>query len=272
MVSLRKVHKLMAQRINDSNFDVVLIHPDWHTQSPYILRYLKTQKIYYCHELLRISYEKELEFNQDVVFFKKLYENIIRKVYKHIDMTNAKSSDIILVNSLFTKQNVFKAYGKDSVVCYPGVNSDFFRPISNLTKKTVLFAGDEEQIFGEEFKKKVSDSLPKKNTIQNFIRNKNGKDKKLVELYNRALVTVCITRNEPFPVIGLNEGGYKETVLNDKTGVLISKNINEIRNAIDYFMKTPYNSSRMGKFARDYVKSKFTWEKHMKVLEETIQQ
>lgn len=68
---LRELHKKIAKDIDSSDFDLVLIHPDHYTQAPFILKYLKTKKIYYCHELLRIVYEKELRFDGNVVLFKK---------------------------------------------------------------------------------------------------------------------------------------------------------------------------------------------------------
>src|SRR5260221_472787 len=83
---LRKIHKKIAQQIDSSDFDAVLIHPDHYTQAPYVLKYLKTKKIYYCHELLRIAYEKELKLGNDVIFFKRFYENLIRKIYRYIDI------------------------------------------------------------------------------------------------------------------------------------------------------------------------------------------
>jgi len=116
---LKKLHKAIAREIDSSNFDVVLIHPDHYIQAPFLLRYLKTKKIYYCHELLRIAYEKQFTFDKNVILLKKWYEKIIRLIMKNIDKTNARFANIILTNSAYTKQNIKNAYQKEAIVCSP---------------------------------------------------------------------------------------------------------------------------------------------------------
>jgi len=282
LFALRKVHKNIAEDIDTSNFDVVLIHPDYYTQAPFILRYLKTKKVYYCHELLRIAYEKNLGFDKDVIFFKKWYESTIRALMKNIDKTNARFAEVILTNSLHTKQNIKMAYGRDSSVCYPGVDSDFFKPVGGLAKNSILFVGDEEKILGQGFEKMLGKNLQGKYKIEKMVRNKDNGDDYLRQLYNRALVTVCLTQNEPFgmvplesmscgtPVIALDDGGYRETIINGKTGFLIGKNASRIQNRIEYFVLNPSDADKIGKVGRNYVESEFTWGNHIRILEKAI--
>jgi glycosyltransferase involved in cell wall biosynthesis len=276
---LRKLHKKIAIDINGSNFDAVLIHPDQYTQAPFVLRYLKTKKIYFCHELLRIAYEKELQIGKNVIFLKRCYETLERQLMKNIDKANACSANIILTNSLYTKQNIRRAYQKNSTVCYPGVDTIFFKPIKSLTKDMILFIGDEDQILGKGFESKV---LSKKYKFEKLVRNKNNSDEYLKKLYNRSLITVCLTRNEPFgmvplesmscgtPVIALNDGGYKETIVNNKIGFLIDGEIKDLKNKLSYFISNPSELIKMGNAGRNFVKSKFTWEKHMEILEKAL--
>ena len=54
---LAQLHKQIAQKIDHSNYDIVFIHPSQYSQAPFILRYLKSKKIYYCQEPLRIVYD-----------------------------------------------------------------------------------------------------------------------------------------------------------------------------------------------------------------------
>lgn len=279
LFALREIHKNIAKEIDASNFDVVLIHPDFYTQAPFILRYLKTRKIYYCHELLRIAYEKEFQLDKSVALFKRWYEGMIRQLMKRIDRNNARFADVILTNSTFTKQNIKMAYQKNSIVCYPGVDTDFFKPIRGISKKTVLFAGDESLILESGFEKKLSEILDGKCEIIRFIRSKNNIDENLKKLYNEALVTVCLTQNEPFgmvplesmscgvPVIALNSGGYKETILDNKTGFLIEQGTEELKSKLAYFISKTDKLAQMGNAARKHVELKFTWKKHIEVLE-----
>ena len=65
-------------------------------------------------------------------------------------------------------------------------------------------------------------------------------DEELVILYNKAKLVVYTPYMEPFglvpleamscgtPVVGVNEGGVMETVLNGKTGILVERNVNNI--------------------------------------------
>lgn len=279
---LRKIHKNIAKDIDSSNFDVVLIHPDHYTQAPFILRFIKTRNVYYCHELLRLAYEKNLKFDKDVIFLKKWYENAIRALMKNIDKNNAHFADVILTNSLYTKQNIKKAYDKDARVCYPGVDFNFFKPLGSLTKDCILFVGDEEKFLGQEFEKMLSKKLRGRYKIKKIVRNGDNGDEYLREMYNRALVTICLTQNEPFgmvplesmscatPVIALDDGGYKETVINGKTGFLVSKNKNIIQNKITYFVSNLSDASKMGEVGRNHVKSKFSWENHVRILENAL--
>src|SRR6266700_546503 len=50
---LRKHHKRIAEAIDKKNYDIVLVHTDSFTQSPFILRFLKTKNVYFCLEPLR---------------------------------------------------------------------------------------------------------------------------------------------------------------------------------------------------------------------------
>src|SRR4030042_5502310 len=87
-ILLKKVSKKIARKINKANYDLVLVHPDVFTESPFILRYLKIPHIYYCQEYLRQAYEPELHIVDNISVFKKLYESFMRNIRKNIDKTN----------------------------------------------------------------------------------------------------------------------------------------------------------------------------------------
>ena len=105
-ISLQRVHKKLARKIDEGGYDACLIHIDIWTESPFILKYLKTPNIYYSQELLRIVYENELKVEEKLNLFKRLYEKSTRKLRKKDDRANARSAQQILTNSRFMQRKI----------------------------------------------------------------------------------------------------------------------------------------------------------------------
>ena len=59
------------------------------------------------------------------------------------------------------------------------------------------------------------------------------------------------------PVIGLNIGGVSETVINNKTGILISDDSQELINAIKNFDSQKFDPKEIRNRALEYSKAKF---------------
>ena len=70
LIRLYLLHRKIASLINKQQYDVAFIHGSMFTQAPFILRFLKSRKIYYCQEVLRIAYEKGFEIPENLSFFK----------------------------------------------------------------------------------------------------------------------------------------------------------------------------------------------------------
>ena len=52
----------MAKDIDDKNFNYSFIHQNKdYVQSPFLIKYLKTQSIFFCAEPMRIVYDKDLK-------------------------------------------------------------------------------------------------------------------------------------------------------------------------------------------------------------------
>lgn len=284
---LRELHRELARKINRGGFDVCLVHPDKLTQAPFLLRYLRVPSLYCCEELLRIAYEKELKFKERVVFFKKWYEDINRILRKKIDRNNAQAATKILVGSNYIKEKVSKAYGKRAKTCPFGVDAKIFLPKGAKKEKTLLFIGEKEKVPGFYFAQECLKFIPK-NTRPNlkvisFSKNKlRLSDDELAAEYSKALVTLCTSYNEPFglvalesmacetPVIAVEEGGYRETVIDGETGFLLRRDPNKFAEKIIYLVEHPKIAEKMGKAGREHVKKNFTWKKHNQCLEKEL--
>lgn len=275
--TLKKLHQQLAQKIDQKNYDVVLVHPSRYTQAPYLLRFLKTPSVYYAHEVLRICYEPHLKFQEKVNFPKKIYEKTYRFFLKRADFLNAKSATKIIVNSKQTQKWVFKAYGAEAQVCYPGIDINHFRPLSEVKKEDILFVGKPCKVNGFDLLKK-SFSLIKPSPQINIV---NGKltEKQLIEAYNRASLTVCASISEPLglvplesqacqtPVIAVKEGGYQETISDGLGGFLVERNPMILAQKIKLLLQNPALVKKMGRQGRKHVKKEWNWSKSIKKLE-----
>jgi glycosyltransferase involved in cell wall biosynthesis len=287
-ISLDNLHKNIADNINSNNYDICLIHPDFFTQAPFILRHLKIPSLYFCEEYLRIAYEKELEFNEDVNLYKKVYENVTRKIRKIIDKNNACSATKMLANSFFTESNIEKAFGVKTMVCQLGVNPEIFKRTNKKVSEYILFIGDKSN---SDDSKLVINSLSKlsvKKKIQlKILGLKNNRltinnDRILADIYSGAVALVCTQKNEPFgiapleamacetPVLVVNEGGYRETVIDGVTGYLLPRDCKIFAEKIEYLIEHPDVASKMGKAGRAHVIKNFTWDKHCGCVEKHL--
>ena len=191
-----------------------------------------------------------------------------------------------------------KSYGIDSHVSYLGVDNRLFKPMNVLKENFVLSVGqcipekgfefilkslnqinkelrpvfilvtDHGNIHWENYLKKIAIKLDVKLKILNLIS-----DEELVLLYNQAKMVVYTPYNEPFglvplesmscgtPVVGVNDGGVKETITNGKTGILTERDVKLFANAVESLLKNPENVEKMGEESIKVVNNFWTLEK-----------
>lgn len=280
LYNLLKLHKKIALQIDQRNYDIVVIEPSRFTQAPFILKFLKMKKIYYCQEPLRMIYDPKVKSLQGVRGIKLLYEKFNRSLRKEIDKRNIAHADKVLANSKFTQKNIKKAYGIRADVCYMGVDTKEFKPLNKAKKIDVLYIGAYDPVDGM----KIFDDAIKKTykKLSAFILAREKKwiknDLQLRDLYNSARITVCISRNEPFgliplesmacqtPVIALNEGGYRESIKNKQTGMLVN-NSDELAKAMELLLGNIKNLKKIGENARKDMESNWLWSNGAKMIE-----
>lgn len=286
--TLKKIHRGIAEEIDRGGYDVAYIHQSRLTNSPFILRFLKTPSLYYCQEPLRIAYEYDLRLKERVGPVKKAYESLNRFIRKRIDRSNAQSATIILASSHYIWEYVARVYGVYPQICPLGVDSDSFSPSALINRKGLLFVGGEAQAKGQHLAEKAVEKIPKylRPTLKIISSTTSGrftlKKKQMLEAYNRAQVTICTSILEPFglvalesmacetPVIAVREGGYRETVLDGVTGFLVDRDSVKISDKIIKILKDPQLGRKLGKAGRKHVIKNWNWEKGITVLEEVL--
>ena len=112
--------------------------------------------------------------------------------------------------------------------------------------------------------------------------NLNSHD--LAVLYNQAYLCAYAPVQEPFglvpleamacgtPVVGVNEGGVKESVIHEQTGLLVDRDVDQFADAIQKLILHPKIADEYGQNARRHVQQNWTWsqstekvEKHLEV-------
>ncbi|MEK7091302.1 MAG: glycosyltransferase family 4 protein [Patescibacteria group bacterium] len=281
---LPKIHKKMAK---DINADAALIHADLYTQAPHILCYLKIPSLYFCQEMLRIAYEPELAFTDLVPFHKKYYEILTRQIRKSTDKSNAQAASFILTNSDFTGAKVRKEFGKPTQTCHLGVDPRVFYPSDQPKKNQVLFIDQKDKVSGYNFVLQALSLIPLKNRpklkVLSFSNNSPAvSPQNIASHYSESLATLCTSYNEPFglasiesmacgtPVLAIDSGGYRETVLDGLTGWLLPRDPRAFAAKILYLQTHPQIAKKMGIAGRAHVVKNFTWTKHDRLVENSL--
>ncbi len=285
---LKTIHREIARTIDKESYDLVFAHNSRLTQAPYLLQFIHTPSVYYCHEPYRAAYEAELRLEKEVGMLNKSYESLNRSIRKRIDRNNARAANRIATNSKYTQKYIYKAYEKDSQVCLQGVDASDFKPNTIKTNRNgLLFVASKTQIKGFNLLESALRSIPKNRrpTLKVIEPRKNtfSVDRaQLIRAYASAELTICTSVNEPFglvaiesmacetPVIAVNEGGYRETIIDGQTGYLIKRTPNSLAQRILRITGDKQLARRLGQAGRKHVIKNWDWDKNIIELEKLL--
>ncbi len=201
--------------------------------------------ICYCHTPIRYAWDLYDEYTEDLPWFKKTVVQSILKYIRRWDIATLDRVDHFIANSKFVQERILRIYDRESTVIYPPVDidkftlyeekKDFYLTASRLVpyKKTKLIVEafnkmpDKKLVVigsGEEY-----DSI-KKIAKDNITVLGYQSDEILIATMQKAKAFMYAAIEDfgiiPIeamacgtPVIALNEGGTKETVINKVTGI-----------------------------------------------------
>ena len=310
IISLFKVKnasKKIAKKINEGNYDISIIMQCKVSNSPFLLKYLKTPSLYFCHEPLAKIKEPHYRLRKHdglLSFFK----NLLINYFIFIDKSNAIYATHICTSSYYSIENIYRNYGIYPSLNYLGVDTNKFKDLKLKRNNTILFVGSLNIAKGQDF---VLESIgkmvikPEIKFIYNFsygnkhfinhlkkranelnIRvtfQKMASDNDLVVSYNEAMITVFPSRLEPLglvplesmscgtPVIGISEAGIRETIVNGVNGILTERDVNEFANAINSLMSDKFLWDSYSLNGIDNIYKKWTWDKALDVFEINLQ-
>jgi glycosyltransferase involved in cell wall biosynthesis len=260
LVELALAYRRLAKIVASLDADVIWLNPCSRLQTPWLGRVLARRCFYYCDEPRRIDYDPTAR--SSLRSRTRLPYWPLRRLERYLDRSTATNVSAFAANSVFSAACIQRAYGRDATIVPCGI-SEFFAPAEGTGPGTyVLSVGTliPSKGHGSAIEVTARSGLgyplhivsPRENDsergrLEELAANLGVElhvhigvsDLELRELYQNALVTMYLARNEPFglasieaqacgsPVIALKEGGLPETLLDGKTGFLVSADIRE---------------------------------------------
>jgi glycosyltransferase involved in cell wall biosynthesis len=316
---LKRAHRKLAEEIRGGGYDVVLLHQDALTQSPYALRWLGgIPTVYYCQEPPRFASERSILQQHraslgasplPVGWMRLLEDRVVLDRLAREDYQNVAHARVILVNSVYSRERVWAAYARNATVCYLGVDPERFSPGPRgaARRHEVLSVGlpvwaKGHDLVVEALARVPADTrpalrlvLPRHGGTERLERQARDlgvevkvevsvEEDSFVECYRRAVATVCAARLEPFgmttiesmacgtPVVAIREGGFRETIADEVTGLLVEPDAASLASAIARLARDPALVEKMGARGGEEVAHRWTWQRTGGQVEDVLRE
>ena len=244
-----------------SQYDLVISSSSWYITKGF-------NEICYCHTPPRWLYGYQTASDWQKYWPVRVYGLIIGHLLRHYDYHQAQKVKYFIANSEEVRQRIWKFYRREATVIYPPVDLpkpkklkrlDYYlivsRPVGGKGIELGLAAAEK---YGFKLKVVGGDSVS---------------DAELVKLYSQAKGFLALSRDEDFgitpleamscgcPVIAFKGGGYKETVIEGKTGLFFKEyNIKSLTHALQKFEKMKFRREDCVEQAEKFSKARFKQE------------
>ncbi len=314
LLRLNVLQRRIAADIAMQTYDVVFVHHCRIGQSPALMRFLRTPIVYFCHEPPRQLIEKpgarpigQTVSRQRLLDACDPLPGLYKRLLLTMDQRNVHAADLVLVNSAYSRETLYRVYGIFAQVCSLGVDAALFRPLNLPKEQFVLSVGQLHALKGFDFLIRSLAKLPVGQRPRLIIacnavvaqeeQHLRGlaselgvsleirprvSDDELVQLYNRALFTVYAPVMEPFgfvpiesmacatPVVGVREAGVRETVVDGVNGVLVDRDELQFAHAVAALLADPLRRDQLGRQAREHVARCWSWDATIRNVERAL--
>lgn len=303
---LKRLAKEVAGEIDAGGYDFAFVHHDRIVQSPYLLRYLKTPSVYFCNEPMREFYDPPVTppYQQPRSLLDRAQRGwyapargVDRFARRSADRRNVRRAGLLLANSYFSAESIYRAYGLRARVVYLGIDVEKFRPADVPREDFVLSVGAVSPLKGYDFLIDALAAVPEelrprivlvgntasageKRRLEQLAADRNVRleicvdlsDEQLADLYRRALLFVYAPILEPFglapveamgcgtAVVAVKEGGVRESVGDGETGLLVERRPEAFAQAVCRLLRDEPLRRRMGAAGRRRAIGFWTWE------------
>jgi glycosyltransferase involved in cell wall biosynthesis len=270
-----------------SGYDLVISSASWYVTKGFKKKNDKFTEICYCHTPPRWLYGYSTSINFQKYAIVRFYALIVGHFMRMYDYEQAQKVDYFIANSKEVEARIKNFYRRDSRVIYPPVSlpktedvkkQDYYLIVSRIVGgKGLDIAVDAAIKTGIKLKIAGSpagyyfeyDKLTKK-AKDNIEFLGQVSDEELARLYKGARAFLALSKDEDFgitpveamlcgtPVIAFNGGGYKETVIDGKTGILFNDySIEGLTMAIKKLERADINSNDCINQAQKFSKERF---------------
>lgn len=242
--------------------------------------------IAYCHTPPKWLYGYETPTGAGSLWWGRAFMWVVGPFVRYFDYKSAERVNGWIANSLEVAKRIDKFYRKKAIVVYPPIEmtevkdqkikrKDYFLVVARQVGakgieeavRGATRAGVKLKVVGEKVATLNFDTKQQRKDIE-FLGRVN--EQELARLYAEAKGLVVLARDEDFgmtvpeamrqgtPVLALNSGGYKETVINGKTGIMIEHADPEtVAEGIRKMQKTRWDEEVIKKWARNFGRAKF---------------
>lgn len=271
-----------------SKYDLVISSASWYITKGFGTKGSDKKKpveICYCHTPPRWLYGYSTSVNFQKYFPVRIYAKIVGYFLRKYDIAQAQKVNIFVANSKEVQARIKKFYDRDAEIIYPPVSlekaenpkGDYYFIVSRIVGAKGL-----EMAVKAAVKAKVKLKIAGAGTgyfdVDSLKEQAQGQveflghvtDYELAKLYKGAKAFLALSKDEDFgitpveammsgtPVIAYNGGGYKETVIDKKTGVLFDNySVEGLIHAIQEFESLKLRPEDCIKQAKNFSKEHF---------------
>ena len=275
------------------DYDVINAHAspsEW-------IRNKNRRVLWYCHTPPREVYDLRSTKTREKSAAEALLYGVFSKAYDIEERKIVKEMEAIATNSENTNKRLIKYLSRGGTVINPGVDYERFSDggdgkyflypsriapqkrqeyvIAAFEKFSKATKGDYKLVIAGSVSKRYADferyyEKLKAMRVKNVVFKQNPSDEELVKLYSNSTAVLFSAINEDFgiaplegmasskPIISVNEGGPKETILDGKTGFLVNSP-DEMAKKMQFIAEHGAISEGMGKAGRSRVVSNYSW-------------
>ena len=299
-----------AAAVDAGGFDVLFANTCMLTASPPVGRHARTPAVLYLAEPNRGLYEADdrpafasipppgrsvLAPWYVRTWVRDRLETPVRRRQARDECEAALAFRRVLVNSYFSRESVWRAYGVESEVCYLGVNPAVFAPAARPARDYLVGLGSFTVNKNIAFAVRavgclppprppliwVGNSVTPPDHVDNltalarslgveFVPRLMVRQAELTALLGGALAMVYAPRLEPFgyapleagtcgtPVVAVAEGGVRETVRDGVNGLLVAPRPEAMAAAVARLRADPDLVERLGRTGRQLVETEWS--------------
>lgn len=273
-------------------YDVVISSASWYITKGVITR-PETLHICYCHTPPRYLYGYQTSIEWQKYWLVRQYARVVNHYLRKYDFAAAQRVDVFVANSKNVQRRIQKFYRRDSVVIYPPVDIHPKSKIKN-SKKRDYYLVVSRMVGGKGLQLAVEAAtrlhVPMKvvgvaagwSREQEKIGNLAGssveflgyvEDDELWNIYAGAKAFVTLAKDEDFgitpveamaagtPVLAYRGGGYMETVVEGKTGVLVDElTVEAVIKGMKQIQDSRFKMQNLRRQAKKFSKQRFVEE------------